>query len=195
MQMMDKNSIEQFTFESSSEYEQAQKELEFIRQLRKNADLTIGKNALKIYNKAVSDKMFETVIGYRFLEELRQTIVQSGVAAEESLSGIPVKKTQKSGMDVVANRLSGQNRFQKLYEGQILLNKKMKIALFAMIVLLAGFVIINFRYEYSIFTYFTNYKSNMEEELIDKYENWQTELEEREQKLEESEQKTENGGK
>lgn len=193
--MMDKNSIEQFTFESSSEYEQAQKELEFIRQLRKNADLTIGKNALKIYNKAVSDKMFETVIGYRFLEELRQTIVQSGVAAEESLSGIPVKKTQKSGMDVVANRLSGQNRFQKLYEGQILLNKKMKIALFAMIVLLAGFVIINFRYEYSIFTYFTNYKSNMEEELIDKYENWQTELEEREQKLEESEQKTENGGK
>lgn len=34
-----------------------------------------------------------------------------------------------------------------------------------------GFVVINFRFEYSIFTYFTNYKANMEEELIDKYEN------------------------
>ena len=49
--------------------------------------------------------------------------------------------------------------------------------------LLAGFVIINFRFQYSIFTYFTNYKANMEEELIDKYENWQANLEQREQAL------------
>ena len=57
-----------------------------------------------------------------------------------------------------------------MYEGQQLLNKKLKIALFAAVVLLIGFVVINFRFEYSIFTYFTNYKANMEEELIDKYE-------------------------
>lgn len=53
--------------------------------------------------------------------------------------------------------------------------------------LLAGFVIINFRFQYSIFTYFTNYKANMEEELIDKYENWQANLEQREQALGKSE--------
>ena len=53
--------------------------------------------------------------------------------------------------------------------------------------LLAGFVIINFRFQYSIFTYFTNYKANMEEELIDKYENWQADLEQREQALGKSE--------
>ena len=52
-----------------------------------------------------------------------------------------------------------------MYEGQQLLNKKLKIALFAAVVLLIGFVVINFRFEYSIFTYFTNYKANMEEEL------------------------------
>ena len=59
----------------------------------------------------------------------------------------------------------------------------LKIALVAALVLLAGFVIINFRFQYSIFTYFTNYKANMEEELIDKYENWQANLEQREQAL------------
>ena len=66
-------------------------------------------------------------------------------------------------------------------------NKKLKIALVAALVLLAGFVIINFRFQYSIFTYFTNYKANMEEELIDKYENWQANLEQREQALGKSE--------
>ena len=74
-----------------------------------------------------------------------------------------------------------------MYEGQQLLNKKLKIALFAAVVLLVGFVVINFRFEYSIFTYFTNYKANMEEELIDKYENWQANLEQREQALGKSE--------
>ena len=43
----------------------------------------------------------------------------------------------------------------------------------SMVVNTDGFVVINFRFEYSIFTYFTNYKANMEEELIDKYEKWE----------------------
>ena len=70
-----------------------------------------------------------------------------------------------------------------LYEGQQLLNKKLKIALFAAVVLLIGFVVINFRFEYSIFTYFTNYKANMEEELIDKYEKWEERLQQKEDSL------------
>ena len=52
------------------------------------------------------------------------------------------------------------------------------------VILIIGFVFINFRFEYSIFTYFTNYKANMEEELIDKYEKWESDLQERENKLE-----------
>lgn len=78
-------------------------------------------------------------------------------------------------------------KYKKLYENEKLKNKKLKIALVAALVLLAGFVIINFRFQYSIFTYFTNYKANMEEELIDKYENWQANLEQREQALGKSE--------
>ena len=70
-----------------------------------------------------------------------------------------------------------QATYKRLYENEKLKNKKLKIASVVALVLLAGFVIINFRFEYSIFTYFTNYKSNMEEELIDKYENWQADLE------------------
>ena len=62
-----------------------------------------------------------------------------------------------------------------------------------MIIILAGFTFINLKFEYSIFTYFTNYKAKMEEELIDKYENWESELEEREQQLEQKEGGQQNG--
>ena len=53
----------------------------------------------------------------------------------------------------------------------------------ALAVLIVGFVIVNFKFEYTIFTYFTNYKANMEEEIIDKYEKWEEELKIREDKL------------
>ena len=65
-----------------------------------------------------------------------------------------------------------------------MLNKKLKIVLVAAILMLIGFVVINLRFEYTIFTYFTNYKANMEEELIDKYEAWEEKLEEKEKQLE-----------
>ncbi|MCH5266265.1 MAG: hypothetical protein J1F02_10230 [Lachnospiraceae bacterium] len=172
-----------FDFESREAYDRAEKESEKIRLIREKADLTDGKMALRFYNTAVSDKVFDTVAGYCFLMELRQTILDSGVATPDSLAQIPVKETIKTESDTIPQYLYS-DKYQKLYEGQKLLNQKFKIALVAMIILLAGFVIINFRFEYSIFTYFTDYKTKMEEEIVDKYEHWESELEEREKKLE-----------
>lgn len=182
-----KEAIENFTFESREEYERAKSEAEFIQQIRDKADLSDAKIALKVYNKAVADKMFSTVAGYCFLAELRRLIVESGLVAADTLADIPVKEVRKREHDTMPARPLHGDRYQRLYEGQVLRNKKMKIALAAVIVMLAGFVIINFKFEYSIFTYFTNYKANMEEELIDKYENWEAELEEREQQLKQNE--------
>lgn len=88
---------------------------------------------------------------------------------------------RKSRMLLLRHHEKKQSK--RLYEGQQLLNKKLKIALFAAVVLLIGFVVINFRFEYSIFTYFTNYKANMEEELIDKYEKWEERLQQKEDSL------------
>ena len=90
---------------------------------------------------------------------------------------------EKKEQDTLPPKKNVSGKYKKLYENEKLKNKKLKIALVAALVLLAGFVIINFRFQYSIFTYFTNYKANMEEELIDKYENWQANLEQREQAL------------
>ena len=175
-----------FQFESRETCERAKKESEMIRQIKEKADMSDAKTALKVYNKAVSDRLFETAPGYCFLLELRQTIEESGLAEPESLAEIPVKDGEQARIDTILQRPYG-HKYEKLYEGQRLLNRKYKIALAALIILLAGFVIINFRFEYSIFTYFTDYKAHMEEEIVDKYEEWQTELEERDQKLNQAE--------
>ena len=53
-----------------------------------------------------------------------------------------------------------------------------------LIVLLAALVIITVKSKYSVFTYFTDYKSNMENELIDKYEKWEQTLDDRQKALE-----------
>ena len=94
-----------------------------------------------------------------------------------------VEKVNEKKPDVIAQASRKEAKWKRLYEGQQLLNKKLKIALFAAVVLLVGFVVINFRFEYSIFTYFTNYKANMEEELIDKYEKWEERLQQKEDSL------------
>ena len=94
-----------------------------------------------------------------------------------------VEKVNEKKPDVIAQTSRKEAKWKRLYEGQQLLNKKLKIALFAAVVLLIGFVVINFRFEYSIFTYFTNYKANMEEDLIDKYEKWEERLQQKEDSL------------
>ena len=106
--------------------------------------------------------------------------------SEQSLAPIPIKEENEKKPDVIAQTSRKEAKWKRLYEGQQLLNKKLKIALFAAVVLLigfVGFVVINFRFEYSIFTYFTNYKANMEEELIDKYEKWEERLQQKEDSL------------
>ena len=146
----------QYSFESRESYEQTKKEAEQIKKLIHSADLKNPKIALKIYNKCVSDK---------------------------SLAPIPIKEENEKKPDVIAQTSRKEAKWKRLYEGQQLLNKKLKIALFAAVVLLIGFVVINFRFEYSIFTYFTNYKANMEEDLIDKYEKWEERLQQKEDSL------------
>lgn len=183
--MSEKIKLEDFTFESREVYDRAEKELGVIHQLENGVDLNDGKNALKVYNKAVSDKVFETVIGYCFLHDLRRHILQTGVTSKDRLDDIPVRQNDKGRTDTITQPPMETLRYKRMYEGQRINNKKFKIALVAMAVVLFAFVFINFRMEYSVFTYFTNYKANMEEELIDKYEDWQSELEEREKKLNE----------
>jgi hypothetical protein len=172
-----------FQFESRETYDQAKKEYEMITMLEDKVDLSDPKAALKVYNRFVAEHTFRTAVGYTFLVELHQYIVDSELVTDEGLLSIPVAEMQKRELDTIPSRPNGESRYKRLYERQKTISTKFKFALIAACVLLVGFVVITMKTRYSVFTYFTNYKQNMEEQLIDKYEKWQTDLESRENAL------------
>ena len=64
-----------------------------------------------------------------------------------------------------------------------------------LVIIIIAMVVITYKTKYSIFTYFTDYKTQMEEELVDKYEKWEKELDDREMKLDSREKILEDGDK
>lgn len=169
--------VEHFLFEDKESYERAQKEAQVIAVMRKKYKLSNGKVALKVYEKAVEEGVFSTVVGYTFLKELRAIISKTQIASLDDLPGIPVRGEKQPV------KVSKSSKFELLYENQKLTCRKLKYVIVALVVLLLTFVIIDLKSEYSVFTYFTNYKAQMEEELINKYEKWEHDLETRENAL------------
>lgn len=188
--MSEKYTVDHFCFENRDVYERAVKEEKVIKSMREKYHLSNGKTAWKIYQKAVEEKVFTTVVGYSFLNELWDTIRKSSAAAVNKLPDIPVKAegTADAGpVEAGGIKRARGDKYQRLYEGQCLLNKRLKIIVLALVILIVAFVVIDLKSEYSVFTYFTDYKAKMEEELYDKYEAWENELKAREDALEQKE--------
>lgn len=185
--MADKRIVNHYQFDNKDVYEQAVMEEKVIMAMRSKFNLMDGKIAAKVYEKAVAEKVFSTVVGYAFLNELRNTAVIRGKISPDHLPLLPVQ----GGDSAVAvqepkktfSRTADGNRFKTLYEGQRLLNKRLKVVVFALVVIVVAVLIMDMKSQYSVFTYFTDYKAKMEEELIDKYEQWENELKEREAAL------------
>lgn len=184
--MSEKFTVNHFCFENKDVYERAVKEEQVIRIMQEKYDLSKGKIAWKVYQEAVKGKVFSTIVGYSFLNELRETIQKSSAALAKKLPDIPVKDggipdPAASGTGDV-KRVRG-DKYQRLYEGQCFLNKRLKIVVLALVILVVAFVVIDLKSEYSVFTYFTDYKAKMEQELYEKYEAWENELKAREDAL------------
>ena len=62
--------IDGFYFETDELYEEAHKEKLALAYLAKQVDLSDNKQALRLYQQAVSQKLFSTVIGLSFLKDI-----------------------------------------------------------------------------------------------------------------------------
>lgn len=198
--MSNAKQIDCFLFATEDTYETAKREKIVIEKIRKKYDVRNKQVALKIYRKAVKDNSFSTLVGYAFLEELYHNMEIAGVNVEELPPVFTEKKDEKEKKNG-----SSQNRIDKnaqerknskwklLYEGQKRINKHLKIAIAMLVILILSLFVIEYKSQYSIFTYFTDYKSKMEQELIDQYENWEEQLQQREDALQQREDAL-NGG-
>ena len=180
--MSEDRKIDCFVFEDNDTYEVAHKEKMVIDAIRQKYDVRNKRVALKLYQKILKDHSFTTVIGYSFLEELYCNMEQAKVPVNDLPSLEMTAKTEKAekknGYLPAATRIK-EEKWKIRYETQKALNKKCKIVIAMLVILIVALFVIEYKSQDSIFTY----KQKTEQELIDKYETWEEELQERENAL------------
>lgn len=173
-------SVDGYKFAARPDYERALKEYESIKYIKANTDFSDTKSVLKLYNRAVENSSFKSAVGVAFMKELRDNIVGSGILEEKLIAPIPVQKIEGSGRMTRDEKDAQIKRYKEAYENADAGRKIRNIIIVFLVVIIAAMLIITYMSRYSVFTYFTDYKSDMENELIDKYEHWQNELDRRE---------------
>jgi len=78
-------------------------------------------------------------------------------------------------------------RYKKAYEDAVTGKTIKNMVITVLLIIILGMLLVTFKTRYSVFTYFTNYKEEMREELVDEYEQWQDQLEQKEKQLDERE--------
>lgn len=201
MGVSEEKKLDGYVFLDAADYEQAKREWDTICNLENKMNLGDPKVALNLYNQAVSKHSFKTPVGYAFLKRLRDTIISCGLVNEADLNMIPVVSrnddaTKKRSTSIRKGKQNAtvverknvysskdNEKIFKMYEKE----KKNRIVLSIAVVALVGIIIAMFVLtmgsRYSYITYFTDYENDIRENVINEYEEWEMELEEREKEL------------
>lgn len=172
--------VDGFLFYDEKEAEQARREIEGVRYIQEKMDKTQPEMVLKVYNQVVRQNMFETVVGQNYLRDLQEYLRAIPEIPSEYILPIPIEKKRRKPEP---KREAAEQKKQKAVAQNVDYKKKFQISL-----------ILNVVFFISILCMFLiNLTSNSptilnyETELINKYEQWEEELEEREQILKERE--------
>lgn len=188
--------LDGFLFQNKEDYDRAVKEKETITYLKANSNSDDMKALLRIYNRSIEKESFRTVIGMEYMNDIRKRLVASGLVSKEALAPIPVQRSTvflrdrgEDGGRNGANLERQLKRYKEAYESASAGKTIKNMAIVILILVIFAMMFITYRTKYSVFTYFTNYKEKMRNEVIDEYENWQEQLEQKEEELKEREAK------
>ena len=187
-----------FVFRTKKEAELAQREIEGTKYLRQKLDMENPNAVFSIYQNLIEQDLFETPVGYCFLNELRDYLLMIPAISNEEVLAIPIRypqteeeeKKQKKEQKKEEQRKERQkekekakNRKEQKKEGK---NYKGRCQFFMVtsLILLISVVSMMLLAATSDNVNILNY----ENKLIDKYSSWEQELEEREQAVKEQEQ-------
>lgn len=184
--------LDGYLFSSRSEFDRAKKEKETITYLTANTDQTDRKAMLRIYNRSVEKESFQTVIGWQYLHELRRQLVESRIVSEDTLAPIKAPSLAQNASAVGSERDAQAKkqveRYKNAYENAVANRRISNMVIGVLIAVIIGMVILTATTKYSVFTYFTDYKTKMRNEVIDELNDWEKQLEQRESELKKQEQ-------
>lgn len=184
--------VDGYVFLSAKEYERARKEKETIAYLRAKTDLSNPKAVYQVYKKAIEKQSFQTIFGFEFMQELRKRLIEANVVPEDVIDPIPIGRVQTeenpgnehSGTEMEEQVKKYEEMAEKAKAGSIIKNFLIGVLLAVVVII----IVMTYNSKYSVFTFFTNYENEIRQEVLNEYEEWENELEEREKKIKETEE-------
>lgn len=183
--------VDGFVFTDEVIAQKAQKELEGIRYIKTKTDMDNPDMVLEIYNRMIDEKLFETPVGYAFLKELQEYLVTIPYIRTDQIKRIqvdemiPVKETLLAKREEKRQQAKEDKpkRQVELHEKNV--NYKTRYRTFlTMTIALAVIVAAMFAITLTSGSpTVLNYETN----LINKYEHWEEDLQEREAQLDQRE--------
>jgi hypothetical protein len=168
-----------YVFADPHSYKEAKREEETVEYIKANTDLNDLNKVLKLYHKLVERKTLNTIVGYSFLFELRSRILNAGIVTQDNLPDIRIVKAEKEPKvyDNAFMKEQEQRHLATIGDLKVKLRNSRIISFFLVVIIIVmiGIAVFSDRSMYSIY----------ENQVIDKYEGWQTDLENRERALKE----------
>lgn len=167
--------VDGYLFATEEEAQVARKELQGIQFLQRNNNIKDIKVLKQIYQKLLQQGLFKTPIGLNYLKRLQSAIIAK--EGSENITPIPVN----SAKTLSATSLRERKTMMDLNDVGGIYRKRFHLALIV-IAILGGCLV--FMIGIAATTNQPNIL-NYEEKIIDKYEHWEQELNERESQLKE----------
>lgn len=173
--------LDGFIFYNEEQAKQAEKEIEAIRYMKERVDLDNPDMVLEMYNRIMEQNILKTPVGTAYLKELQEYLTTIPYIMNRDIRPIPIakesvpheiKETETKNITARTDRkireinVNYKKRFQTMCSVSAVL----------LIIVIAMFAITLTGNSITILNY--------ENELINKYEQWEQELEEREAALE-----------
>lgn len=177
-----------FLFETKEEAELAERELEGIRYIKTKTDMENPEMVFQVYDNLVTQGLFETPVGYCFLNELREYLLRIPAIQNSDIKDIPIirkkeEKKSKAGNEEPKKKKAEKSKKERQERN---VDYKSRCRLFMTITLILAISVITMMFLAS--TADNVNILNYENKLLDKYSAWEQELEEREAAVKELEQ-------
>lgn len=167
--------VDGFSFESEDVLAEAKKEQDGVRYMKAHMDLEHPEKVLQIYQKMIEQQMFQTAVGRAYLRELQDYLHTMPQIRNDQIPPIPVGDTIRvvdaSGTTDALRKENEKSR--KAFRWSVAIN------CIAAAVIVVMFAIAASSSSPTILNY--------ENKLIDKYSEWEQQLDERENAIREKE--------
>lgn len=187
--------VEGYAFETKEQEHTARHEVEIIQYIRKNTQMDDPDVVLALYNKLILKEIFVTPVGYDFLHKLQEYLQTIPYIKRENILPIAVYEPQKTAVKEKKSKeeikqkkkrekekehVVSQNRRKENRDYQKLFHISTFFAVIFALCVIGMFAITWFSKDNVTIL-------NYENKVIDKYESWEKQLDERESQLEDRE--------